>query len=232
MNLPESQSKARILIVDDHPIVRKGLVQLINRQPDLTVCAEAGGTNDALQAIEETQPDVAIIDLFLADGSGLDLLKQVKAQHSSLRMLVASAQDEFLFVERALHAGALGYVSKTEPPNKLVEAVRCVLQGRVYLSPEMMQRTIGRALNPEQFMHQSPIDRFSDRELEVFELIGSGLTTHDIANRLNLSSKTVQTYRENLKAKLNLRNSTELVRYAVEWTLENRQPQESTKATT
>lgn len=213
--------KKRVMIVDDHPVVRQGLALLIDQQPDLEVCAEADSVADAFSKFTEASPDLVIIDLSLKDGSGIELIKEIKARNEHARMLVSSMHDESLFAERVLRAGAKGYISKQEATGNIVDAARQVLDGRVYLSPRMSDQMLHRLVAAGDEADRSPIDSLSDRELEVFEMIGQGLTTRQIASKLDLSPKTVETYRENIKAKLNLPNGTALTRHAVQWLLEN-----------
>lgn len=212
--------KTRIMIVDDHPLVRQGLRTLIEGEADLQVSAEAEDATGALQAVEQDAPDLAIIDISLSDGNGLELIKQIKAVNSEVRMLVSSMHDESLYAERSLHAGAMGYVNKHEPPETLIEAIRQVMKGKVWLSERMSERVFQRVLKGDSAMEKSPVDNLSDRQLEVFELIGQGLNTREIAEKLHLSPKTVETHQDNIKEKLNLASNLELVRYATQWTLE------------
>lgn len=212
---------ARIMVVDDHPIVRQGLSQLIGSEPGLEVCGEASDAAEALKLLAETKPDLIIVDISLNSGNGIELIKQIKVRDENVRMLVSSMHDESLFAERALRAGAMGYINKAETTDKVFDAIHQVLAGKIYLSARMTDRMLCRAIGSEEHMTGSPIDSLSDRELEVFELIGQGLTTRQIAAKLHLSPKTVETYRENIKSKLNLNNATELTRHAVQWTLES-----------
>jgi DNA-binding NarL/FixJ family response regulator len=211
----------RILIVDDHPVVREGFAMVINLQPDLEVCGQTADAAEALRMIAERQPDLMIVDLSLKHGNGLELCKDVQFQHPHVKMLVASAHDEMLFAERVLHAGAMGYVNKKEATDQLVEAIRRVFEGRVYLSAEMTERMLCRAIGSTDHLYQSPISSLSDRELQVFELIGHGQTTRQIAGTLGLSLKTVESYRENIKHKLSLTSGSDLTRRAVQWVLED-----------
>jgi DNA-binding NarL/FixJ family response regulator len=213
---------ARIVLVDDHPIVREGYQQLISQQPDLEVCGMAGDSQDALREVERTQPDLVLVDISLKSGNGLELCKQIRVRFPETKVLVASMHEESLFAERVLRAGAMGYINKDETTGKLIEAIRRVLSGKIYLSDAMKDRMLCRAVGSEHYNQESPIDTLSDRELEVFEFIGRGVTIRSIAERLNLSPKTVESYRENLKAKLNVENSAELTRHAVQWVLENK----------
>lgn len=210
--------EARILLVDDHPIVRQGLRMVICREHDLAVCGEASGMAEAMRAIETQRPDLVIIDLSLRDVSGIELIKRIRSEHPKLKMLVSSIHDEQFYAERVLHAGALGYVHKQESPDVIIQAIRTVLKGGIYLSKGISEQMLRQAVSGEPM--RGRIEHLSDRELEVLELIGRGLGTAEIAKRLYLSPKTIDTYREHLKTKLNLRNSVELVRYAVQWDLE------------
>lgn len=209
-----------IFVIDDHPVVRDGYARLITNQPDLELAGETGDAAQAVKMIEKAKPDLVLLDLSLKSGNGLELCKQINTEFPDVKVLVVSMHDETLYAERVLRAGADGYVNKAEATRKLIEAVREVLGGKYYLSPRMRERMLTRAIGVDGFEEHSPIDRLSDRELEVFEQIGSGMTTREIAANLKLSPKTIESYRENLKAKLNLTNSTELTRHAVHWVLE------------
>lgn len=213
---------ARILIVDDHPAVREALALRISRHADLFVCGEAAELAEALQLVSETKPDVAVIDIGLKTGNGLDLIKRIKARGESVRMLVWSMYQESLYAERVLQAGALGYITKEQATDKIVDAIRRVLDGKIYLSEDMTDKllirihggtTLGQSNRPEECL--------SDRELEVFQLIGNGLETQEIATRLNVSPKTVETYRFRMKEKLHINDSKELFRRAMRWVEEN-----------
>lgn len=211
----------RILIVDDHPLVRQGIIGLISTQPDFEVCGEANGIAEALELVEATRPEVVIIDLTLKDGNGIELIKILKEQHGDIKMLVISMHDETLFAERALRAGAVGYVSKHEAIRTVVQAVRTVLGGRLYLSPNMTERMVHLAVGARADGTGSPLERLTDREIEIFEMIGRGLASREIAQQLNLSPKTVETHREHVKEKLDLKNAAELTKHAVQWVLES-----------
>ncbi|WP_339735141.1 response regulator transcription factor [uncultured Gimesia sp.] len=215
-----NQQKTRIMIVDDHPIVREGYSRLIEREPDLQVCAEADSKVGAIKQIMDDPPDLVIVDLSLKDGSGLELIKDIKSQFKQIKMLTVSMHDEKLFAERCIRAGSLGYVNKQQAAGQLIEAIYRVLKGKVFLSSEITERMICRSVGSENYSDASPIESLSDRELEVFEQIGQGETTRQIAAKLNLSPKTVETYRENIKHKLNLDNATELTQNAIQWVLE------------
>ena len=210
----------RILIVDDHPLVRSGFVQLISDEPDLEVCGEAADEAQALQLVAATTPDLVIIDLSLAGGSGINLIERIKAHYTEVCMLVVSMHDESLFAERVLTAGALGYLNKQEAPSKIIRAIRRVLEGRVYLSDKLTERLLDSLTGMAKAPGQSPMQRLSNRELEVFELIGRGMTTGKIADHLKLSTKTIETHRENIKKKLGLASGQELTRRAMHWLIE------------
>ncbi len=212
----------RVLIVDDHPVVRHGLSELINRTADLEVVGQAGKASEAISVLDAVKPDLVVIDISLEDGSGIELIKQLKARNPEVKMLVNSMHDEKLYAERALRAGAMGYVNKEESMDQIVEAIRQVLRGRVYLSNAMSDRVLHRVVSggSEEEGERSPVETLSDRELEVFELMGKGLTTRQIAKKLHLSPKTVETHREHIKTKLNLTNNNQLLRHAVQWVLE------------
>jgi len=210
----------RVVIVDDHPLVRRGLAKLISDQSDLELIGEASDAGEAITLIADEKPDLVVIDISLSDMSGLELIKQVKARDPDVKMLVSSMHDESLYAERALRAGAMGYVNKSEAPDKVIDAIRTVLGGNMHLSSQMTDRMLRRVAHGDDVTESTSIDTLSDRELEVFDLIGEALTTREIAERLHLSPKTVETYREHIKDKLNLKNSNELVQHAVTWKLQ------------
>lgn len=213
--------KARILIVDDHPLVRRGLRELMDHEPDLEICGEAADADDALQSVESLGPDLVVIDITLKSGHGIELIQKIKAGYRGVKMLVSSMHDESIYAERSLQAGAMGYISKQEDPDQVVEAVRQVLAGKVYLSPSMTEHILGRAVHGDLDLEKPLVESLSNRELEVFELIGKGQTTREISEVLRLSVKTIETYRENIKTKLGLKTGAELTRRAVQWVLEN-----------
>lgn len=208
----------RVLIVDDHPLVRLGFAQLLSDEEDLSVCGEAESAAEALQLVDELAPDLLVVDISLKGTSGLELIKQVRSRRPRLPVLVCSMHDESLFAERALRAGASGYVGKREAPDDLVTAVRAVLAGKRYLSPRFAARleAAGRGLRDDL---PEPVGVLSDRELEVFDMIGRGHGTREIAERLGIAIKTVETYRENIKEKLMIDSAPELARRAVAWVL-------------
>ena len=210
---------ARVYIADDHPVVRDGYSLLIRREPDLEVAGESGEGAEILRDLDAIRPDLCLLDLSLKSGNGLEICKQIRSRFPKIKVLVVSMHDETLYAERVVRSGAMGYISKSEATHKLISAIRQVLGGEVYLSQRMRERTLSRTAG-ELASQGSLLDKLSDRELEVFEQIGQGRTTREIAEKLQLSPKTIESYRENLKAKLNLANSTELTRHAVHWVLE------------
>src|SRR5271165_3035596 len=222
MKRNQPKKRSRILIVDDHPAVREALAYRISRQPDLEVCGEAADIAETLRIISETHPDLAVIDISLKSGNGIDLIKRIKDRNDGVRMLVWSMHTESLYAERALRAGALGYVNKDQATDKIVEAIRRVLQGKVYLSDAMAEKMLHRAVGggPKD-VTPLPLDVLADRELEVFRLIGQGVKTAEIAERLHLSVKTIETYRDRIRQKLDLSDGTELAHYATKWMLED-----------
>jgi DNA-binding NarL/FixJ family response regulator len=209
----------KVLIVDDHPVVRLGLAEMINREADLTVCGEAAEVTEAMRKMEASHPDVVIIDISLEGESGIELIEHIRARWPSVKMLVSSAHDERVFAGRVLRAGAMGYLSKREALTKIVEALRQVLRGEVYLSPQMATVLLQRVAAGKS-LDLDPIEALSNRELQVFEMIGQGLTTQEIARKLQVSPKTVESHREGVKMKLNLRNSAQLTRRAFQWVQE------------
>src|SRR5262245_53360475 len=210
MGRKKPENRARVLIVDDHPAVREALALRIGRQPDLEVCGEAADTGEALRLVAETQPDVAVVDISLKTGNGIDLIKRIRDRNDHVRILVWSMHSESLYAERALRSGALGYITKDQATDRIVEAMRRVLAGKVWLSEAMAERMLQRTVGTgRQEATRSPVDALADRELEVFRLIGEGVKTAEIAERLHLSVKTVETYRDRIRSKLNLRDGTE-----------------------
>jgi DNA-binding NarL/FixJ family response regulator len=207
--------KKRVLIVDDHPLVREWLTALINQQPDLTVCGEAATAEEAIRAATASKPAVAIVDISLKDSSGIELIKDLKNICSDLTVLVLSMHEESRYAARALRAGANGYIMKRETTKKLIEAIRSVLEGKFYLSDAVAQVVTTQFIEGKTLATHSPVEQLSDRELEVFQLLGQGLGTRRIAETLRVSIKTVQTHCGRIKEKLNLRNATELVHAAI-----------------
>ena len=211
----------RILIVDDHPIVRRGLRQLVADEEDLEVCAEASDVSGALVEVTETRPDIIVVDLVLKEGHGLALIEEVHSRAPHIKMLVSSMHDEMLYAERALRCGASGYISKQESPEKIIDAIREVMRGEIYVSRQVSAQLLHR-LSDGQSLDEDPVSRLTNRELEVFEFIGQGLSMKQIARHLQISKKTVEAHREGIKLKLNLANSLEVSRRATIWVLEGR----------
>ncbi len=213
--------KAKILIIDDHPIMRRGLAGLINLEKDLFVCAEADSAKAALEMMKLQSPDIALVDLSLKDESGLELIKDIKTRFPDVLMLVLSMHDEVFYAERVLRAGAQGYIMKQQATTQVLVAIRRILSGEVYLSDAMSSKIL-RNFSGKKAKQTGPnVDQLSDRELEVFRLIGTGIGTRQIADRLSRSVKTVETYREHIKLKLNLKDSSELVQHAIQWLQSN-----------
>ena len=211
-------ARRAVMIVDDHPLVCKGLAGLINDEPDLEVVAVAGNVAEAVALMRHTSPDLMLLDLSLPGMGGLDFLKNARSEFPGLSVLVISMHEESVYAERVLRAGARGYIIKQEPGEKVVEAIHCVLSGNIYASPSLLSRLLQIiAGSGEGLSGKDGLASRADRELQVFSLIGEGCAAREIAKRLNLSPKTVQTYREHIKAKLGLKSATELTRYAVLW---------------
>ena len=209
--------RTRLLIVDDHPITRAGLVHLINRQPDMVVCGEAKNAAEALDAVDAGKPDLVLADIALPGKSGLELIKDIKAIHPGLPTLVISMHDESLYAERVLRAGARGYITKHEGGEKLLQAIRHVLSGQIYVSEKMSAHILEIFSCGQTAPARSLIAQLSDREFEVFELLGEGVSAHEIARRLHLSTKTVDAHRANIKSKLTIKTNSELISYAARW---------------
>ncbi len=212
-----ANARSRILVVDDHPIVVEGYRQLINCQRDMEVCGVACTALEAINKAKLTKPHLAVIDLVLKDSDGLDLIKDLRLRFGEVKLLVVSARDELVFAERALHAGAAGYVCKQEATDGVIDAIRRVLGGKIYLSPRMTERVLARASTLRDNLEHPEIELLADRELQTFELLGRGLTTRQIASQMHVSPKTVDRYRENIKTKLHLYNGNELIRRATLW---------------
>jgi len=211
-------SKRKILIVDDHPILRKGLALLINQEPDLTVCAEAENAQMALDVVEHSMPDMAIVDISLPGIDGIELIKTMKLRHKEIPVLVVSMHDEILYAERSLRAGARGYIMKQEALEKVLVAIRKVLDGDIFVSERVATKMLEQLFSADGFKDAaSPIDLLSNRELTVFRLIGQGYRTRQIAEKLHLSMKTIESYRAHIKEKLKLSDGTELLKYAIQW---------------
>ena len=207
----------RILLVDDHPMVRERLAEVIKREPDLTVCGEAEDRFQALELVAATRPHLAIVDLTLKRSHGIELIKDINTRHPAVAVLVVSMHDELLHAERVIRAGARGYITKQEATRKIMLAIRTVLNGDVYLSEKMASQIAASAVGSPRSKGTLPIDRLSDRELLVFELIGQGRSTRQIAEELHLEMRTIETYRARIKDKLNLKDANELLQHAIRW---------------
>lgn len=210
----------KILIVDDHPSVREGLALRISLHADLEVCGEADSEEQAITLVKQLKPELVLVDISLKSGHGLELIKRIRSMDPTVKMLVISGFQESLYAERACRAGAMGYLNKQESSERMIEAIRTVLGGERFLSPEISRRLISQALGSSD-KKKTPIEQLTDRELEIFRMIGEGLSTGLIANRLFLSTHTIDTHRENIKRKLTLNSAAELSRAAVQWLLEN-----------
>jgi DNA-binding NarL/FixJ family response regulator len=211
----------KVLIVDDHPAVREGLAVRIASQPDLEVCGQAADTAEAVKLLEAVRPDVVVVDIQLETGNGLDLVERIKVRDDSIGILVWSMYPDNIYAQRALTAGALGYINKRHATSRIVEAIRRVRDGKIFLCEETAEQLLGNAVGRGKHLKASGVERLSDRELEVFRLIGQGLTTSQIAHRLHRSVNTVESHREKIKDKLALKTAGELNRAAVQWMLEN-----------
>ena len=214
---PGRTARKSILIVDDHPVLRRGLAALIESEPDLAVCGEAATCLEALEAIRESRPDLVIVDLELGQGDGLDLIKQMKSRHPEVPALVLSMHDETVYAERSLRAGARGYVTKQQLDATVLVAMRGLLEGGTYMSPKLEARLAAKYVDGGALETSSPLEALSDRELQVFRLIGRGRTTRQIAETLNLSVKTIESHRAHIKSKLTLESSAELSQRATQW---------------
>ena len=215
--LPARSRKRKILLVDDHPMIREGLARLINQQADLMVCGEAGAASEAMKLIYSAKPDLAIVDLSLGGRSGLELIKDMGVSHPDVLILVMSMHDELLYAERMLRAGAAGYVMKQAGGETVLQAIRDVLGGKLYVSGKMSRKILAGFSSQKPRGSSSPVEKLSDREFEVFQLIGRGKSTQDIAKELRLSPKTVDVHRGHIKEKLELKDAISLIRHAVRW---------------
>lgn len=211
-----ARARHRVLLVDDHPVTRQGMRAIIDQQLDFEVCAEAANAAQALQLAETAPPEIAVIDIALGAESGIELTRRIKARSPAIAILVVSMHEETAYAERALRAGAHGYMMKEDSADQLVAALRQLLRGEIFVGPRVRQRMAQR-LAPKRHATAFPIDTLSDREWEVFTLLGDGYSTREVGERLKLSSKTIDSYREHLKEKLGLRSGAELVRHAIEW---------------
>lgn len=218
---PSCRKKKRILIVEDHPLFRAMLVQLINQQLGMTVCGEANNINDALTIIEQQAPDAAIMDLTLAGNSGLELIKDLKARNIQLPVLVLSMHSESLYAERVLHAGAKGFISKEEAPEEVIAAIHAVINGEIYVSKRISQHILERQTRSGKPVAATGVELLSDREIEVYQLMGEGLSSSEISDRLRLAPTTVDSYRARIKEKLGIKNAASLYQHAARWVTEH-----------
>jgi DNA-binding NarL/FixJ family response regulator len=209
--------KQRIFIVEDHPIFRDGISQLINKEDDMIVVGGCETSGECLKYIKENLPDLIIVDITLKDSCGIELTKEIKKTYPNLPVLILSMHEELIFADRVLKAGAKGYMTKREATGKVIEAIRRVLQGKIYICDTMIDHFLERSITGGQNFTSSPVERLSEREFEVFNLIGKGMTNRSIAEVLTVSTNTISTYRERIKEKLNLQNNAELNRYAMQW---------------
>lgn len=213
-------AKVRIYLVDDHPVIRHGIAQLLSEHGNYTIAGESDGVMQAITDIKDNPVDMVIVDLTLADGSGLELIKSIHAMRPNTKILVASMHHDAMYAQRAIRAGANGYLSKEQPPDQILQAVAFVLSGQIYICPELASTVLQHALKPDEKVIDNPLSSLSDRELEVFELLGDGMTAREIAERLSLSIKTIDTYRDHIKTKLNLDSASEVVHHAIRWKLQ------------
>ena len=217
MSDPKTNGRKRIFLVDDHPLVREWLGLLLQREPDLVICGEAEDVQDGFEKIEKAKPDLAVVDITLRTGHGLELIKNLQARMPELPLLVLSMHDESLYAERVLRAGAKGYITKQEATKKILVAIRQVLGGEIYLSEKMSVRMVNKLVVGRRDKQSFSIERLTDRELEVFQLIGRGYSTRKIAEELHLGIKTVESYRARIKDKLQIEGATALLQHAIQW---------------
>lgn len=213
------RGKTRVLLVDDHPMIRRGLAGLINEDPDLMVCGEAGNSRGALEMVAEVEPHLAIVDISMEERNGIELIKEFRARHPHVRVLVLSMHEEEIYAERALRAGASGYVMKGEAAGTVMEAIRRVLAGEIYISEKVNDQLLHRVATHPRWAagSGSPVERLSERELQIFRLLGDGVRVREIATQLYISIKTVESHRVNIRRKLDLLNSAQLLRYAIQY---------------
>jgi DNA-binding NarL/FixJ family response regulator len=219
---PAKTEATRVLLVDDHPIIRQGLAQIIDHEVDLSVCAAVASAAEAIDSVEQLSPDIAVVDLSLAGTSGLDLIRMMHTRWPQLPILVLSMHDETLQAERILRAGARGYVMKQEATETVLDAIRKVVRGGMYLSETMESRMLNKLVGTSPNESGSPLERLSDREFQIFEMLGRGELPRDIAPKLSLSVKTVEAHRERIKEKLKMKSSNELLRFAITYVMDVR----------
>ena len=213
----KTDRKQRIFIVEDHPIFRDGITQLINKEDDMIVIGGCENSNECFEQIKDDQPDLIIVDITLKNSCGIELTKDLKKTYPNIPVLILSMHEELIFADRILKAGAKGYMTKREATSKVIDAIRKVLKGKIYICDTMIDHFLERSITGGQNFTSSPVERLSEREFEVFNLIGKGMTNKTMAEILTVSTNTISTYRERIKEKLNLQNNTELNRYAMQW---------------
>jgi len=213
----KSSRKYKIFIVEDHPIFRDGISQLIDKEDDMFVTGGCETAQECLRYLKDNQPDLVIVDITLKDSCGIELTKEIKKTYPALPVLILSMHEELIFADRVLKAGARGYMTKREATGKVIDAIRRVLQGKIYICDTMIDHFLERSITGGQNFNSSPVEKLSEREFEVFNLIGKGMTNRNIAEVLSVSTNTISTYRERIKEKLNLQNNAELNRYAMQW---------------
>jgi DNA-binding NarL/FixJ family response regulator len=211
------ERRTEVFLVDDHPAIREALAAAINSKISMQVTGESATADKALYYLSRHTPDIVVVDISLEDAHGLDLIRDIRAQHPEVRVVVFSMHDESVYAERAIRAGASGYVMKVEPPRTVVDAIQTVSEGEVYLSQRITSRILGKVIRQEDYLERSDVERLTDRELTVFEMLGEGLTVREIADKLELSRKTIETYRRRAKEKLDFETVAELLQYAVQW---------------
>jgi len=216
------KNKIKIMIVDDHPIVRHGIIRIIESENRFSACCEAENKSEAVEKISECMPDLIIVDISLGDGSGIELIKDIKVKYPEIKMIVLSVYDEFLYAERVIRAGAMGYIKKTEACDNIIFAIKKVLSGGLYLNEKTKDRLIHKIFNKKAQTENSVIDQLSDRELEIFQFLTKGCKTKDIAEKINLSINTINTHYLHIKKKLNLKGHNELIQYANSWSHDNK----------
>lgn len=211
-------TRAKILIVDDHPTMREGLIRVIEREADLQICGETGNARQALEIVESSTPDLVLLDLSLGKDNGIELIKDLRIRHPLLQVLVHSMHEDSVYAGRALRAGARGYVTKSEPPGNILQAIREVLEGEIYLNPALTKEVLHTLVADDHQKGASPFGVLSDREFEVFEMMGKGFVTKEIAATLHLSQKTVQAHRDHIREKMGFTDAASLLRFAIRWT--------------
>jgi len=216
-NPEKKKLNQRVMVVDDHPILRQGLAQLINQEVNIEVCCEAEDPVSALEVIGQCRPDIVIIDITLGQNSGLRLIEDLSQKYSDIPILALSMHDESLYAERCIRAGAKGYIMKKEPPEKVISALKKILRGEIYVSDHVSTKLLHKFIARQPGVHSSPVEQLSNRELEVFEFIGQGLKTREVAERLNLSVKTIETYIAHIICKMSFKDSRDLFKHAIQW---------------